>query len=493
MVRRRAPLTQLSPAASALTSAQLAARFGADPVDIRAVRKIATSAGLKVVAVHPASRRVQVEGPAATIRAWVAHIPNDLAGIVTAVLGSAAPQARPRAVVAQPRAGNVSYTPLQLADVYGMPAADGSGQIIAIIELGGGFAQSDLRNYFKGLGLKAPSVKAISVDGAKNQPGQDPTGADGEVLLDIEVAGAIAPKASFLVYFAPNTDAGFLDAVSAAAHASPAPVALSISWGESEDKWTAPARTAMDAAFADAVAMGVTVTAAAGDSGSSDSDGTAVHADFPASSPHVLGCGGTSLKLTASGQVSSETVWNDGGQGGATGGGVSDVFALPAWQQNVGVPKRTAGGSSGRGVPDIAAVADPQTGYQVLVDGQQMVIGGTSAVAPLWAGLVARIVQLSGTRIGLAQTGLYAGVAAGKAAPHTRDITQGNNGAWQAGPGWDPATGLGVPDTHTAAAFSAPTPTPTPPAPGGSSVLDELKTARAALDRAIAALQGGNK
>lgn len=404
-----------------------------------------------MVAEHAPSRRVRVQGPAETLRAWIAHTPPALAGVAMAILGGRSPQAFPRMHVARPRAAGVSYTPLQLAEIYGMPQADGSGQTLAIIELGGGFGQSDLDTYFSGLGLTAPKVQAVGVDGASNQPGQDPNGADGEVLLDIEVAGAIAPRTDFLVYFAPNTDAGFLDAISEAAHAAPAPTAISISWGQSEDQWSAQARTAMDEACADAVAMGVTVIAAAGDNGSADA-GTGVHVDFPASSPHVLGCGGTSLQASG-GQVISETVWDDGGQGGATGGGVSDVFALPDWQANAGVPGR-AGGGTGRGVPDVAADADPQTGYQVLVDGERMVIGGTSAVAPLWAGLIARIVQLSGVRTGLAQAALYAGVTPGHAAPHLRDITRGNNGAWHAGPGWDPCTGLGVPEPGTLQAFT---------------------------------------
>ena len=148
--------------------------------------------------------------------------------------------------------------------------ADGSGQTIAIIELGGGFDQADLDAYFSGLGITGPTVTAVGVDGATNVPGGDPNGADGEVLLDIEVAGALAPGADQVVYFAPNTDAGFLDAVSQAAHADPTPVAISISWGQSEDSWTAQARTAMDDAMADAAALGVTVTAAAGDDGSTD-------------------------------------------------------------------------------------------------------------------------------------------------------------------------------------------------------------------------------
>ncbi len=143
--------------------------------------------------------------------------------------------------------------------------------------------------------------------------------------------------------------------------------------------------------------------------------------------------------------MSSETGWNDGGTGGATGGGVSDAFALPDWQQAVDVPGAT-GGKSGRGVPDVAAVADPQTGYRVLVDGTQLVIGGTSAVAPLWAALIARLVQASGKPLGLAQPALYDSIRSGQLAAGFRDITSGDNGAFSAGPGWDACTGLGVPD-----------------------------------------------
>jgi kumamolisin len=202
----------------------------------------------------------------------------------------------------------------------------------------------------------------------------------------------------------------------------------------------------MDNAFADAVLLGVTVTAAAGDSGSADNQSAgAPHCDFPASSPHVLGCGGTSLTLAADGTVASEVVWNDGGQGGATGGGVSDAFPVPDWQVNAGVPPRRNSSATGRGVPDVAAVADPQTGYQVLVDGQSLVIGGTSAVAPLWAGLVCRLAQLAGRPLGLAQPALYAGAAPGVVPTGFRDITSGANGAYSAAPGWDACTGLGVP------------------------------------------------
>ena len=292
-----------------------------------------------------------------------------------------------------------------------------------------GYAQSDLDTYFAGLGIATPAVSAVGVDGAANVAGKDPQGADGEVLLDIEVAGALAPKASIVVYFAPNTDRGFLDAVATAVHATPAPAAVSISWGQSEDAWTAQARTALDQTLVDAAALGVTVCVASGDNGSSDAqtDG-AVHVDFPASSSHALGCGGTSLRLSATGTPTAETVWNDGAGRGATGGGVSDAFALPAWQSGAGVPPRAG------------------SGYQVLVDGKAMVIGGTSAVAPLWAALVCRLTQGLGRHLGLLQPAIYANAPAGTTPPGFRDITIGSNGFYTAGPGWDACTGLGVPD-----------------------------------------------
>jgi kumamolisin len=255
------------------------------------------------------------------------------------------------------------------------------------------------------------------------------------------------------VYFADNTDQGFIDAVSQAVHDTPTPAAVSISWGQSEDQWSAQTRVAMDQAFADAAAVGVTVTVAAGDNGSSDdpSGQTSVHCDFPASSPHALACGGTKLiGNTASFAITSEAVWNElASNEGAGGGGVSDVFTQPSWQANAGVPASASGGSStggGRGLPDVAGNADPVTGYLVVVDGQQQPIGGTSAVAPLWAGLIARLAQATGKTFGLMQPLLYAGVAPGTAQPGFNDIVSGSNGAYQAGPGWDACTGLGSPN-----------------------------------------------
>ena len=265
-------------------------------------------------------------------------------------------------------------------------------------------------------------MTAVGVDDGSNSPGQS---ADGEVELDIEVAGAVAPKASFVVYFAPNTDQGFIDAISDAINATPTPIAVSISWGGPESSWASQSMSGMNEAISDAAALGSTVTVASGDNGSSDnpSSTSGVAVDFPASSPYSLACGGTTLiGNTATNTITSEVVWNEIAiQAGAGGGGVSVVYAQPTWQKNAGVPASAATGVTGigsaaepgRGVPDVAGNADPYSGYQVVVDGKPQPIGGTSAVAPLWAGLIARLAQASGTRFGLLQPLLYAGVTPG--------------------------------------------------------------------------------
>ena len=216
------------------------------------------------------------------------------------------------------------------------------------------------------------------------------------------------------------------------------PTVISISWGGPESGWTQASLTSIDNACASAGALGITITVASGDNGSSDGvSGGGNNVDFPASSPHVLGCGGT--KLEGSGTtITSEVVWNDGAEGGASGGGVSNVFALPTWQQNANVPK-PSGSTGGRGVPDVAGDASPTTGYNILVDGSQEVVGGTSAVAPLWAALIARINQQIGKPVGFVNPTLYDSPSA------FHDITSGNNGSFSAGPGWDACTGLGSP------------------------------------------------
>jgi kumamolisin len=337
-----------------------------------------------------------------------------------------------------------AYTPIEVAQAYGFPAGTGSGQCVAIIELGGGFTTSDLTTYFSGLNVGSPTVIAVSVDSAQNAPTGSADGPDGEVMLDIEVVGSVAPAAKIAVYFAPNTDAGFLDAVTTAIHdTTNKPSVVSISWGGPESGWTSQAKTAMDNAFQAAVTMGVTVCIASGDSGSSDG-ASGDNVDFPSSSPHVLGCGGTTLNASGS-TISSEVVWNDGSEGGASGGGVSTFFAAPSWQQGSKATKTSGGATalSMRGVPDVAGNADPETGYSVRIDGSDTVIGGTSAVAPLWAALIARVNQNRSTPVGFLNATLYGSPQA------LRDITKGNNGDFEASKGWDACTGLGSPNGST--------------------------------------------
>ena len=289
--------------------------------------------------------------------------------------------------------------------------------------------------------MPAVSVTAVGVDGATNSPSGDPESADGEVTLDIQVAGAVAPAAKIAVYFGQNTDQGFYDAISAAVHdKARKPSVISISWGMPEDRWTPQTMNAFNALFHDAATLGISVCAASGDNGSSDGDSDgADHVDFPASSPWVLGCGGTSLNAL-DGKIAGETVWNDGDMGGATGGGVSTHFSKPSYQASVNVPAPAASSSVGRGVPDVAGNADPSTGYVVLIGGQETVVGGTSAVAPLWAGLIALLNERIGKPVGWLNSKLYSKLAPAKA---LRDITVGNNGDYNASTGWDPCTGWG--------------------------------------------------
>jgi kumamolisin len=459
-----------------LSREEYESRHGADPKDVVKIDAFAHEYGLDVGVVNMAARTVVLSGTVQAMseafsvtlqkydhpsgayrgRTGSVEIPGELKGIIQGVFGlDNRPQAKPhmRPLPEQGSAAHSSqkggsYLPTQVAKLYDFPSTvNGQGQCIAIIELGGGYKTSDLNTYFQQLGIKAPLISAISVGGAHNTPTGDPNGSDAEVMLDIEVAGAVAPRAQIAVYFAPNTDAGFLQAVTTAIHDKVRkPSVLSISWGGPEASWTTQSLTAFDEAFQAAGALGVTVTVAAGDDGSSDGvkDGLA-HVDFPASSPNVLACGGT--RLMGSGQtITSETVWNDGASGGATGGGISAFFTPPpAWQSSIKLPVPANPGSKpGRGVPDVAGDADPVTGYQVRVDGQNTVIGGTSAVAPLFAGLVALWNQRLGKTVGFLNPWLYTKAASISGAIH--DITSGNNGAYQAGAGWDACTGLGSAD-----------------------------------------------
>jgi kumamolisin len=446
---------------------EFAARHGADKTAIENVKQFARANNLTVGEVSPERRTVKLEGSAADMmrafevtleryeheghqyraRSGDIKLPPELAHSVEAVLGlDDRAQAKPHFRVREEQsirptaAASISFSPRQVAELYQFPLdTDGTGQTVGILELGGGFHPADLKNFFSSLGIPLPTVVSVSVDKGKNKP-TNPNSDDGEVLLDIEVVGAVAPGATIVVYFAPNTSQGFQDALTTAIHDTKhKPSVISISWGGPESTWTAQSMTAFDSAAQDAAALGVTICAASGDNGSSDgvTDG-ANHVDFPASSPHILACGGTSLQ-SANGFIQSETVWNDGAKGGAGGGGFSNQFPLPSWQKNAGIKPPSGGG---RGVPDVSGDADPQTGYKILVDGKSLVIGGTSAVAPLWSGLIALLNEKLRKPLGFLQPLLY-GLPQKAGAFH--DITSGSNGAFPAAKGWDAATGLGSP------------------------------------------------
>lgn len=474
---------------SNLSREEFEQRHGADPNSIALVESFARAHQLIVKEESAARRTVILSGSVAAMnqafgvelkeyehpggryrgRTGPIQLPAELHDAVEGVFGlDNRPQAKPHFRRRHGRAGaraaavSLSYTPVQVAALYSFPTGvDGSGECIALIELGGGYNPTDLSNYWSQLKLsKTPTVSAVSVGNGSNSPTGDPSGPDGEVMLDIEVSGSIAPGAKIVAYFAENTDAGFLNAITTAVHDSTNnPSVVSISWGGPESSWTQQAMTSMDSAFQSAAAMGVTVCVAAGDDGSTDgvTDGLN-HVDFPASSPNVLACGGTDL-VASGNTITNETVWNElANNEGATGGGISDVFPLPTYQNAAGVPpSANPGGHVGRGVPDVAGDADPTTGYVTLVDGQSGVIGGTSAVAPLWGALIALINQRIGKPVGFVNPSLYQGTSA---QGDFNDITFGNNGAYSAGPGWDACTGLGSPIGNQIATLLASTSTP---------------------------------
>jgi kumamolisin len=462
-----------------LSREEFAAAYGAAPADVAKIKSFAKKNKLALVAVNPAQRSVVLSGsvkalssafqvklmeyehPLGNYRGRIGrvHLPAGLVPIVEGVFGlDNRPMARSHLVTAEhsgasKATGAVSYTALQVAQFYDFPGSlDGSGQCIGILEFGGGYNANDLTQYFAQLGIAPPSVTSVSVDGVSNSPG-DPQ-ADPEVALDIEVAGAIAPGAKIVVYFAPFTEQGWVDVLTTAIHDSAnKPAVLSISWGYAEGEpvqgfeWTPQAVQAVNQTLQAGAAMGVSICVASGDNGSSDGidDGHA-HVDFPASSPYALGCGGTKLTVENN-KIRSEVVWNQAGSG--AGGGISDMNPLPSWQTGIVPASVNPEHEVGRGVPDVCGDADPSTGYQIFYSGQANVVGGTSAVAPLWAGLLTRINQKLGTPVGYFNPLLYSTLSKSGS---FHDIVKGNNdttgqvGGYSAGKGWDACTGWGSPD-----------------------------------------------
>jgi len=434
--------------------------------DISAVGAFAARHGLRVVSAEPGRRRVRLSGSAAEFGAafhtqlgvydagegefrsyrGALSVPESLGDRIESVLGLDNRRvARPFLVPQAATDVATSYRPNEVAALYNFPVhATGAGQCIALLEFGGGYYDSDITEAFAAMGLPAPEVTAVGVDGARNNPGTCRLG-DNEVAMDIQIAGGLASGAAIAVYFAPFTVQGWVDAITMAAHdETNQPSVISVSWGERESLWGLAEMASVTSALDDAATLGVTVFAACGDSWATNGlTGRAASVNFPASSPAAIGCGGTSITTSGS-SITSEVAWND--EDGGTGGGISDYLGVPAFQAGTALPLNLNDGGRRRGVPDVAGNADPLSGYTYVYDGKTQRNAGTSAVAPLWAGLVARLNELKGGRVGFFLPLLYQYPSA------VRDITTGSNkppstpeSGYDAGPGWDACTGLGVP------------------------------------------------
>jgi kumamolisin len=469
-----------SPNARHLDIAQLTARHGFDTADRDRVVRWATAAGLHVTGEDAVTRRVMLRGRVEQLSrvfevdferfGWTqpdggtveyrghrgpARLPAHLERIVEGAYGlDDRPLARSHVRgLDDGRTAVFAYDPPQLAAIYDFPrlANDGEGieLVAAMIELGGVVHAFDLAASFARMGLPAPDITNVWLDGATPSP--DPNGADVEVALDYQVIGgmvaAMAPKAHLTIisYNAPNSERGFIDAAATAAgDAIRRPAAVSISWGAPEDHWSPQGMRGLDSAFATGALHGVTFSAAAGDAGSTNAEVDGYqHPEFPASSPHAWACGGTTL-LAARGRIRSETVWNELARGaGAAGSGVSTVFPVPAYQAALGIRPRSAdGGSFGRGLPDGSGNADPLTGWNVVALRRLRATGGTSAVAPMYTALWTLVSSQLGHRIGLPHPTLYA-----KRGRGFNDVTSGDTGGpYRAGRGWDLASGWGSPD-----------------------------------------------
>ncbi|MGA2651087.1 MAG: S53 family peptidase [Terracidiphilus sp.] len=333
---------------------------------------------------------------------------------------------------AAPTAG--PWTVPSLCSAYNWPTGLAGGGVIAIVELGGGWVQADMDSFFQSIGQPSPQITDVSVDGSENDPNQSIGSADDpdyEVALDIQVSGAAyyaatGKAATIRVYWSQDIGTAVQKATADGCDV------CSISWGSDEANWGTTAAEQMESDATAATAAGMIVFAAAGDNDSSDGGPTPANVDCPSSCPHVVGCGGTNKTTTA------ETVWNDNPgetNGEGTGGGYSTLFPVQTFQ--IGAPPAPAGSTAGAGrmVPDVAADADPNTGYEIVVHGSQTVVGGTSAVAPLFAGLFASF----GTKLGFVTPTLWQNQTA------FNDITVGGNGFYNAAVGPDPCSGIGSP------------------------------------------------
>jgi kumamolisin len=473
-----------------LTRQQLEAQYGSDSKAIAKIKSFAAKHGLTITDETPGAATVRLGGSVSkmttafhktlfdythpTLGQFHAapqpdEIPPELKGAILGFAGFNNERHLRRRKEQQPSASNKSTTrglrpyflPSELGTIYNFPPTNAANESIGLLEFGGGIEQSDLQAYFAKIGSPVPRLKVVTVGGGSNDPQSDPQ-STGEVMLDIELAGALGAGASIVVYFSTFDQKGLIDALSAVIKdTANKPSVLSISWGWDENQpfgnggvlWSPSAIALVNENLSAVANLGVSVCVSTGDDGSEAQiqDGLA-HVNFPATSPYVLAVGGTTLHANngVNGLArAAETVWNDGSQD-ATGGGVSDITDVPTWQEGLVPPSINPGNFAGRAIPDVAANADPATGYYVRSGGKFEVVGGTSAAAPLWAALIARINAALGAPVGNFNAFLYSQFGPNKL---LYDVTEGNNdaegllnGRFAAGPGWDACTGWGAPD-----------------------------------------------
>jgi kumamolisin len=434
---------------------------------VERIRRFAGRLGMTVTSVDFLGRRIRLKTHAAAIErafgtrlAWTHDgdvwrhypcrqpiVPRQLKPIVHAVLGLDTRKPRLSRLRQNAAANNGNgLLPSEIARLYGFDRGDrGAGQCIAIIEPAGGYRPADIAQACLAMRIAVPEVVEVNVGSGRNRPGQDRR-ADEEVALDIQVVAGVAPEARIVVYFTELSEPGLVAGVSRAVHGPERPNVIIITWGEPETLWPPESRLGLDPVLQDAVRLGITVLATSGDDLASErmQDGK-VYVNYPASSPYVLGCGGTQIALDASrASIVTETVWNDRGVHG-TGGGISEKYQVPAFQAAKQIPGSLNDDRRGRGVPDVAAAAAPTNGYRVFLDGKDFVASGTSAVAPLWGALIALINARRGRALGFVNDHLY------QVPRLLRPVTIGDNKdtsglGYDAGPDWNPCTGLGSPD-----------------------------------------------
>lgn len=457
-----------------LSPAEFAERFGPTGDDVKSVTDHFARYGVRTASVHPSRLVVDLEGNAAQIEDAVQVriqnyrlaggrvaraasqdplLPADVATKIHAVAGlDTFAVRRPHLAFSQGMRGLVPHasvgdfmTPAKIKTAYSLDTLSqtGAGETIALFELDG-YTAADVTSYTSYFGLPAANVQNVLVDGYSGAAGSGAV----EVTLDIQLALAVAPAAKIMVYEAPNSDSGVLDAYSRIASDNLAPV-VSSSWGASEDETTSTFMNAENTIFQQMAAQGQSVFAASGDDGAYDdpSHPTNLSVDDPSSQPFVTGVGGTTLLLTTANTYHSESAWGGAGSGG--GGGVSHVWSIPTWQASVST---SANGESTtkRMVPDVSLDANPDTGYPVYLaaSGGWELVGGTSCAAPIWAAFLALVNQqrvANGyARIGQANPAIYQAAESAQYPVAFHDVNDGTtNLAYAASEDYDLATGWG--------------------------------------------------